>query len=286
MLAISAEARQRLLNTICLIIGTIMFYRGITDFVVWEGEPVRKLLGLIFFGGVLGIYLMYRRLRFGFWLFAVLDFSVGIIFIFILEDVWHHHVWPHILFAAVFVPFYGDFRTLRLSLPEIANRLVARHPWITRLIRRIGPVQRLVNRLIINGVTSSTPQRPLPLSLWTPDTQPLGARDPGTYRTFVSWPWSRRALLHGPASRADERGRRGRPARRRELRAYLQTRRDDGVSAHKCLHLTECVRSAPGKQSNNFGQHVSAAVVDVIARRIGHLIRQDLQQAREGRSMR
>ena len=36
----------------------------------------------------------------------------------------------------------------------------------------------------------------------------------------------------------------------------------------KCLQLTECVRSAPGKQSNNFGQYVSAAVVDVIARRI------------------
>jgi prostaglandin-endoperoxide synthase 2 len=110
MLAISLEAKDRLFNAICLIIGTIMFYRGIMDFTLWGDDPIRKLLGLIFFGGVIGIFLMYRRWRIGFWIFVVLDFAVGAIFIFVLQDIWHHHVWPHIMFAAVFLPFYRDLR--------------------------------------------------------------------------------------------------------------------------------------------------------------------------------
>jgi prostaglandin-endoperoxide synthase 2 len=110
VLAISIEAKDRLFNAICVIIGTIMFYRGVMDFALWGDDPVRKLLGLIFFGGVAGIFLMYRRRRVGFWIFAVLDASVGLVFIFVLEDVWHHHVWPHIMYALVFLPFYRDLR--------------------------------------------------------------------------------------------------------------------------------------------------------------------------------
>ncbi len=113
MLAISVEAKDRLFNAICLIIGTIMLYRGIMDFTLWGEDSIRKLLGLIFFGGVIGIFLMYRRLRIGFWIFLVLDLAVGFIFIFVLEDIWHHHVWPHMLFAAVFLPFYRDLRPIR-----------------------------------------------------------------------------------------------------------------------------------------------------------------------------
>ncbi len=112
MYAISVGAKDRLFDAICLIIGTIMLYRGIMDFTLWGVDPVRKILGLIFFGGVLGIFLMYRRLRIGFWMFAVFDFAVGYIFIFVLEDIWHHHVWPHILYALLFLPFYRDLRPL------------------------------------------------------------------------------------------------------------------------------------------------------------------------------
>ncbi len=110
MLAISVEAKDRLFNVICVIIGTIMLYRGLMDFTMWGDDPAHKLLGLIFFGGVGGIYLMYRRRRIGFWIFAALDCAVGIIFIFVLEDVWHHHFWPHIMYALLFVPFYRDLR--------------------------------------------------------------------------------------------------------------------------------------------------------------------------------
>lgn len=119
MLAISVEAKDRLFNAICLIIGTIMFYRGLTD-LSWPHDPIRTLLGIIFFGGTLGVFLMYLRLRVGFFIFAILAASVGFIFIFILEDIWHHHVLPHILFTAVFLPFYKDMhwrQPLRATSP-------------------------------------------------------------------------------------------------------------------------------------------------------------------------
>ena len=113
-LELSEKNEARLFTAICLIIGTIMFYRGITDFILFKGNPYRTLLGLIFFGGVVSIYLMYRRLSVGFWLFVFFDFSVGIVFIFFLEDIWYHHVLPHVAYAAVFVPFY---KLMRWHLP-------------------------------------------------------------------------------------------------------------------------------------------------------------------------
>ena len=58
---LSERAEGRLLNAICLIIGTIMLYRGIIDFFLFKDAPWRTLLGLIFFGGVISIFLMYRR---------------------------------------------------------------------------------------------------------------------------------------------------------------------------------------------------------------------------------
>jgi len=107
--SISETAEHRLFNTICAIIGTIMFYRGVIAFFFYD-DPRWNLLGLIFFGGVAGIVMMYRRMRIGFWLFVVLDFAVGVVFIFVLQDKWYDHVLPHIMFAALFVPFYRDLR--------------------------------------------------------------------------------------------------------------------------------------------------------------------------------
>jgi prostaglandin-endoperoxide synthase 2 len=110
MLVIGEKAKDMLFDAICIIIGTIMLYRGVMDFFLWGDDPFRKALGLLFFGGVCGIYMMHRRLRLGFWIFVICDVGVGFIFIFILQDIWHHHVWPHMLYALLFVPFYRDMK--------------------------------------------------------------------------------------------------------------------------------------------------------------------------------
>lgn len=105
---ISTNVKTRLLNTICIIVGTMMFYRGLINLTQYPDNGVRIMLGLIFVGGVISIFLIFRRVAVGFWSFVVFDFLVGIVFIFVLEDIWQHHVLPHILFAAVFIPFYKD----------------------------------------------------------------------------------------------------------------------------------------------------------------------------------
>src|SRR6201999_626030 len=106
MSGISKRAERCLFVIICATIGTIMFYRGVIAF-MWHDYPVWHALGFIFFGGVAGIMMMYFRMKIGFWIFAVLDFAVGYVFIFILQDRWYDHVAPHILYAAVFLPFYA-----------------------------------------------------------------------------------------------------------------------------------------------------------------------------------
>lgn len=209
-LSMSAKAEARLLDTICLLIGTIMLYRGVIDFFLYEGSPWRTVLGLIFFGGVASIYLMYKRRRIGWWLFAFFDCSVGVIFIFALQDIWYHHVLPHVAYALVFLPFYKDMhwgrspradRELVPPEPEphwasaIIDRLIRlleRSPRLARTLEGIGPLQRAINRLVINSVTSAPPQRPHPYSLWTPDTGAI-ERDPKvpsppSFGTFLSWP--------------------------------------------------------------------------------------------------
>jgi prostaglandin-endoperoxide synthase 2 len=127
MFAISEKAERWLFNIICATIGTIMFYRGVIAF-MWHDYPVWHALGLVFFGGVAGIVMMHFRMKLGFWIFVVLDFTVGYVFIFILQDLWYDHVAPHILYAAVFVPFYRDmqwswpFASKQASDPPVAPR--------------------------------------------------------------------------------------------------------------------------------------------------------------------
>ena len=108
---VSKTFKERLLNLICLLIGTMMLYRSFTDS-DYPGYIQRELMAPIFLGGACGIFLMYKRYRVGFWLFTALNFFVGYWFIFVLEDVWYHHVLPHIVFSAVFLPFYRDMRPL------------------------------------------------------------------------------------------------------------------------------------------------------------------------------
>jgi prostaglandin-endoperoxide synthase 2 len=133
---------------------------------------------------------MWLRWNVGFWLFCFFDFAVGFVFIFILQDVWYHHVLPHVTYALVFVPFYSDFRDRPVgeSLADRALGLVARFPWIARLIEAMPPVRRLINRLVIDGVTSSTPARPHPFSLWTPGATPVKSDDPKSYGPSLVWP--------------------------------------------------------------------------------------------------
>ncbi|RED49173.1 peroxidase family protein [Aestuariispira insulae] len=175
MKTISATSKRRLLNLICVIVGTMMLYRGLINLTQYPGNWERILLGPIFLGGVYGIYLMYRRKRIGFWIFTALNFLVGIWFIYILEDIWSHHVLPHIVFSAIFLPFYCDMEPgsgrLGQFLGKSGRRLV-NIEIITRLIIALPWLHKLVNRLIIDGLVSIVRTRPHPWS---------------TVHDYVSW---------------------------------------------------------------------------------------------------
>jgi prostaglandin-endoperoxide synthase 2 len=99
--------KQKALSAISILVGTIMLYRGIIDVTQYPGYWLRIILGFIELGGAVGMYLTYKRLKIGFWIFTALNVLVGIWMIFVLEDVWQHHVLPHIVFSAVFIPFYS-----------------------------------------------------------------------------------------------------------------------------------------------------------------------------------
>ncbi len=136
-----------------------MLYRGLLNFFGYPGYWQRTYLGLVFFGGVIGMYLTYRRLKIGFWLFSFLNFLVGYWFIFILEDVWQHHVLPHVVFSAVFIPFYGDLRSIGFS--QIPTFLL-------RILMRIGETWtwfgNKLNFYAINSVIDVSRHRPHPWS--------------------------------------------------------------------------------------------------------------------------
>lgn len=112
---VSKRFKSRLLDVSCLLVGTMMLYRSVTD--SWyPGFIQRELMAPIFLGGAFGIFLMYKRYRIGWWIFSALNVLVGIWFIFVLEDIWYHHVLPHVVFSALFLPFYQDMRPVSSSL--------------------------------------------------------------------------------------------------------------------------------------------------------------------------
>lgn len=171
--ATGLQWRRRLLTLVCLVIGTMMLYRGIINLTQYPGNWERILLGPIFLGGVYGIYLMWREWRIGWWIFTALNFLVGYWFIFILEDIWQHHVMPHIIFSAVFLPFYPDMKKsagIRLlankitnSLAEFAVRLLTIE-WVVALIEQVPSLRDWINRLIIHRIVSQARNRPHPYS--------------------------------------------------------------------------------------------------------------------------
>ncbi len=191
--------RDTFLKLTCLLVGAMMFYRGLlnlfgynTDWVsLFPGIPIlgaicqvpdyweRWMLGPIFMGGVFGIVLMWRNLRIGWWIFTALNFLVGYWFIFILEDIWQHHVLPHIVFSAVFLPFYpGMERSVWLT--ERINRILGRivvlaltqlqRPWVARMIESVPVLHRKLNALLINRIVTQARARPHPFSTMSPYT--------------------------------------------------------------------------------------------------------------------
>jgi prostaglandin-endoperoxide synthase 2 len=165
---VSQQFKDRLLNVICALVGTMMLYRSVSDS-LYPGYILRQLMAPIFLGGAFGIYLMYRRYRIGFWIFTALNFLVGYWFIFVLEDIWYHHVLPHIVFSALFLPFYPDMKSLGF-VPRIKEWLgdmgmkLLESPWIVRLLAEFPLLERWVNRLVIDGAVSRVRTRPHPWS--------------------------------------------------------------------------------------------------------------------------
>ncbi|WP_199236602.1 peroxidase family protein [Ramlibacter sp. WS9] len=165
---VSQQFKDRLLNVICALVGAMMLYRSVSDS-FYPGYIQRQLMAPIFLGGAFGIYLMYLRYRIGFWIFTALNFLVGYWFIFVLEDIWYHHVLPHVVFSALFLPFYTDMKSLGL-LPRIKEWLgdvgmkLLEAAWLVRLLAEFPLLERWVNRQVIDGAVSRVRTRPHPWS--------------------------------------------------------------------------------------------------------------------------
>lgn len=187
------EWRAPLLKVTCLVVGAMMFYRGLLNLFgypsewnsIFPGVPIlgdicrmpdywqRWLLGPIFMGGFFGVVLMWRELRIGWWIFTTLNFLVGYWFIFILEDIWQHHVLPHIVFSAVFLPFYPGMKRSKW-LSEKAGDLIGRiarpllrvleFPWVGRIIEAIPFLHGWINKIVINRIVGQARFRPHPFS--------------------------------------------------------------------------------------------------------------------------
>lgn len=187
--------RTVFLRLTCLLIGTMMFYRGLLNLFgydspwvpVFPETPVLNLLlywpdywerftlGPIFMGGVFGIVLMWRNLRIGWWIFTALNFLVGYWFIFILEDIWTHHVLPHIVFSAVFLPFYPGMersKWIARQIGALAERVLSllRYPAVARAIEAVPFLHKRLNALLINRIVMQARARPHPFSTLAPYT--------------------------------------------------------------------------------------------------------------------
>ncbi|MGY3438128.1 peroxidase family protein [Marinovum sp. KMM 9879] len=161
----------------CILIGAMMFYRGLFNLFGYPGNLDRLVLAPVFFGGVFGIVLMWRELRIGWWIFTALNFFVGFWFIFVLEDIWQHHVAPHIVFSAVFLPFLTkmkpskDYARLKgRVLGWLGNTLMGllRVGWLVRAIEAVPALHRWVNGLVIHKIVGQARFRPHVFSTMAP----------------------------------------------------------------------------------------------------------------------
>ena len=185
--------RKPFLRLTCLLIGSMMFYRALLNLFgypsewvsVFPGVPIlgdicrapvyweRWVLGPIFVGGVFGIVLMWRELRIGWWIFTALNFLVGYWFIFILEDIWQHHVLPHIVFSAAFLPFYPGMKRSKWLARKVSGLigLVSRpilrlleFPLAGAVVQAIPFLHIWINKIVINSIVAQARFRPHPFS--------------------------------------------------------------------------------------------------------------------------
>lgn len=153
---VSKRFKDIFLNIICLFIGTIMLYRSYTDS-AYPGYTQRRLMMPIFLGTAFGIFLMFKRYKIGFWIFTSLNILVGYWFIFVLEDTWHHHFLPQIVFAALFLPFYGDMKSIGVSakirkILGLTGTKLLESTFFVSFLKEVPPLDRTggMTRLALN----------------------------------------------------------------------------------------------------------------------------------------
>lgn len=205
-MTLSRLNKSSFLDAICIVIGVIMAYRSATELLFYDFRFWHVVLGIALAGGAVANVMMYHRQLRGYWLFLAGNVVVALVFIFVLEDVWHHHVWPHLAYAAVYLPFFGlladpDPRDT-VRDPPLHSRLLAwivargirlleRYPALGRAIDAIGPLRRAINRLLIDRIAAAPLARPLPLGLWSSGNVAVPTADLGNgvpHETAASWP--------------------------------------------------------------------------------------------------
>ncbi|WP_262386420.1 hypothetical protein ROLI_004530 [Roseobacter fucihabitans] len=194
----SALSRQTVFIATCLIIGLIMAYRGYIYFGAGPGEGVLKLLGVLHFVGIIGIFVMAGGGRHGFWLLSAVNIAAVALFIFVIEDAWLRNTLLHIIFSAAFLshlPYLNVPRSVELMRRKLLGKIgdaamgLLNIPWLVGLIAKIPPLDAFINRIVINRIVNQVRNRPHVFSTKTPYT---------SWSSLTDTRWSARHLEASP----------------------------------------------------------------------------------------
>ncbi|MFK7879939.1 peroxidase family protein [Roseobacter sp.] len=169
----STLSRNTVFIITCLIVALAMTYRGYLFISERPGDGALRLLGVIHFVGIYGIFTMWRGWRHGFWLLTGMNIAAAALFIFVVKDAWLRNTLIHFVFSAA---FWSHYPFLKISRPvELMRRKVLgtigdaamsllNVPWIVKLIGMIPPLDAWINRIVINRIVNQVRNRPHPFS--------------------------------------------------------------------------------------------------------------------------
>ena len=153
-----SKSTKTILAAFCIAAAILVF--AYTFYLITLKNPDIGLLCIVSlaFGGLIGIYLMYKHFRIGWWIFTLANIAVAIWVIVCLQLGIAHQIWIHIGLSAAFLFFYKPMH----KMGPFAMFLL-RTGWVVALIKAIPPLDRFVNNKVVNMMVGSVRHRPHPL---------------------------------------------------------------------------------------------------------------------------
>ena len=151
----------------CTIIGAMFLYSSIINLTQYPGNGQRHWLGWIYLAGTICVFLIYNRVKIGYYIFIAINALLAYWFIEVIEDKWVDHIAPYIVHVLIFLPFFNGFGGIGGLVRSVLNVR-----WFMAGIGMVPFLYVLANRLFINVTVNRARSRPHPYS---------------TRDNFVSW---------------------------------------------------------------------------------------------------